>query len=193
MSNADDHPHGEGEEQIDEAEVASPSGAKDKEGGLVRRRAQHAAPHPCNALHHAPLRGPLCAAPSLPWYRRPCRAPAPAGSHRAHCWSRRDIRRRTAGTAGRSGGRPAPHARPRSCQTQVLPISRVKKLIKAEADVKVVSNEAVFLIGRAVVRWQRGWVRGCIEARVEEGCGVCSCIRDRVWKKGAGRAAASRR
>lgn len=31
----------------------------------------------------------------------------------------------------------------------VLPLARVKKLIKLEADVKVVSNEAVFLIGRA--------------------------------------------
>ncbi|GBF87640.1 hypothetical protein Rsub_00351 [Raphidocelis subcapitata] len=32
----------------------------------------------------------------------------------------------------------------------VLPLARVKKLIKSEPDVKVVSSEAIFLIGRAV-------------------------------------------
>jgi hypothetical protein len=34
----------------------------------------------------------------------------------------------------------------------VLPLARVKKLIKGEPDVKAVSSEAIFLIGRAVVR-----------------------------------------
>jgi hypothetical protein len=36
--------------------------------------------------------------------------------------------------------------------TKVLPLSRVKRLIRAEADVKVISSEATYLIGRAAVR-----------------------------------------
>lgn len=84
-------------------------------------------------------------------------------------------------TSGPAGSGPAPH--PCCCRyvlccdcpaargaraVQVLPLTRVKKLIKAEIDVKMASSEAIFLIGRATVRsptpgiQDTGWRLSCV-------------------------------
>lgn len=86
--------------------------------------------------------------------------------------------------AARLNQPPSPHPK-------MLPLARVKKLIKAEMDVKVASSEAIFLIGRAVVGLRGGRGGQGEERRTAvEGRGSASSVRQGRHEAGSRRAGA---